>query len=56
VPKRPPHKLTITAEGKRLRASCACGQWVRTAPDGLGAADRLKGRYVAHVTGSNQLP
>lgn len=54
-PKAPNHKLTISPEGRRLKATCSCGKWVRTTPQNGGAEDRLKARYVDHVTGTHRL-
>lgn len=53
--KTPPHKLTITPQGNRLRATCACGQWVRTTTNDAEARARLSARFVDHVTGANRL-
>jgi len=55
VSKETTHKLTVTQQGGRLQASCACGRWVRTTPDNAGARDRLAARFVDHVTGANRL-
>lgn len=49
------HKLTITPDGRRLRGTCSCGKWVRTTPADAQAEDRLKARYVDHVTGAHRL-
>lgn len=53
--RKPTHKLVVAPEGKRLRGTCSCGRWVRTTPNDQGAKDRLKARFVDHVTGSHRL-